>query len=251
MLLNAGICDYARNMALDCDIDSSCVFISDKTTPSTRLYYLGNFGVHEEVLSQYDDGGICNHDPFTDIRLNETYAAADDRRFFVASDPHVAQCGARAAPYWQFVSHHDIDVIGASSLRLQKRLYLVIGAHRSRKKRYARSVPVERLAYRIETLQNRVAAHLLHSLLDNGRGYRTLVDVVTDSRAEPVAQAVELSPRETEISRLVCQGRQNKEIAWRTGLSEYTVENQLRRIYQKFGIHNRSALVARMNGSAF
>ena len=59
----------------------------------------------------------------------------------------------------------------------------------------------------------------------------------------------ESSARETQVARLVCEGRRNKEIAWIASLSEYTVENHLRLIYQKLGIHNRAALVARMNAA--
>jgi hypothetical protein len=38
-------------LAQDCAINSTCFFISDKTTPVTQLHYLGNFGVSEEILS--------------------------------------------------------------------------------------------------------------------------------------------------------------------------------------------------------
>lgn len=246
MLLREDVAEHARNVARDCEIDSTCVFISDKTTPTTQLYYLGNFGVPEEVLSRYQRFGICDADPFTDVHTHESRTSSG---FHTTSDAAVARCGSRTGAYWDFVSQHDIDVVGASTLRLQPRLYLAIGVHRDKTRPHSGAVPMERLVASIEVLQNRIAANLLALLLDSGKGYRTLLDVVT-SRPDPArGMLTTLSARETQIARLVCEGRLNKEIAWIASLSEYTVENYLRRIYQKLGIHNRAALVARMNAA--
>ncbi|MFO1378525.1 MAG: helix-turn-helix transcriptional regulator [Steroidobacteraceae bacterium] len=244
MLLRQDVTEYARSIARDCDIDSTVVFISDKTTPLTQLFYLGNFGVSEEVLSRYRRFGICDADPFTDVHTHESHTSSG---FRAVDDPVIARCGSRAGSYWDFVSQHDVDVVGASTLRLQPRLYLAIGVHRLKATAHRGVVPVERLSHSIEVLQNKIAANLLALLLDGGKGYRTLLEVVS-SRPEPTADVLgRLSARETQVARLVCEGRQNKEIAWIASLSEYTVENHLRRIYQKLGIRNRAALVARMS----
>lgn len=246
MLLREDVAEYARNVVRDCDVDSTCVFISDKTTPTTQLYYLGNFGVSEEVLNRYRRFGICDADPFTDVHTHEGHASSG---FRAVADPVIARCGSRAGAYWDFVSQHHIDVVGASTLRLQPRLYLAIGVHRDRTDPHRGVVPMERLSHSIEVLQNKIAANLLALLLDGGKGYRTLLEVVS-SKPEPCGEMpARLSARETQVARLVCEGRQNKEIAWIASLSEYTVENHLRRIYQKLGIHNRAALVARMNAA--
>lgn len=244
MLISENLGEYARSLARDCRIDSTCVFISDKTTPQTQLHYLGNFGVSEEILSLYKRHGICDSDPFTDVLVNENRAQST---FRAANDSNVERCGLRADPYWDFVSQMDIDVVGAATLRLQSRLYLVIGAHRSKRQAYE-AVPFERLEHGIEILQNRIAANLLTLILEGGKGYKTLLNVVSCGNDGSGTTPVCLSPRETEVARLVCEGKQNKEIAWIAGLSECTVENHLRRIYQKLGIHNRAALVVRMNG---
>ena len=249
MQLNATIADYARNLSLDCDIDSTCVLITDKTTKATEVYYLGNFGVSNEVIDRYSRNGICDFDPYTDVLCQEHDAIDDTGNFRVANHPLIARCGRRAQSYWEFCAQHDVEVVGAATMRLQPRLYLTIGAHRDRRGGARGAVPVERLAFGIEVLQNKIATNLLSSLLGGGRGYHSLLSVVRpDAPVEPVPSAALLSARETEVARLVCAGKQNKEIAWIAGLSECTVENHLRRIYQKLGIHNRAALVARMNG---
>lgn len=247
MLVGANISEYAQNVARDCDIDSACVFISDKTTPATKIYNLWSFGVSEEVLDRYYDYLICDSDPFLDVLLHENRRDAS-HTFHAANDPLLAKCGSRAEDYWRFVSHEGVEVVGATTMRLQPRLYLVIGTHRLSKRRARATVPVEQLACGLEMLQAKVASSLLSSLLAGGKGYRTLISVIDPQAANDDHRLAELSPRETEVARLVCEGRQNKEIAWLSNLSECTVENHLRHIYQKLGIHNRAALVARMNG---
>lgn len=241
MRLSAEIQECAGSIARDCGVDSVCALLSDATAGAAQIHVLGNFGVDDAVLDLYREHRICDHDPFHDLRRH-------DRAGFRAVDhPTVQRCGEEARDYWRFVGQQDIEVVGAAVLPLQTRLHLSIGVHRGARLRHRRAVPVERLASRIEALQQRIALDLLRAMLASGRGYQSLVEALRPAPAAP--PPAELSARETEIARLVCQGKQNKEIAWSAGLSEYTVENHLRRIYRKFGIHNRAALVARMAGA--
>src|SRR5438552_147004 len=52
-----------------------------------------------------------------------------------------------------------------------------------------------------------------------------------------------LTPRETEIVRMVAQGLRNKVIAERLSISEGTVKVHLHNIYDKFGIDGRLELL--------
>jgi DNA-binding CsgD family transcriptional regulator len=51
-----------------------------------------------------------------------------------------------------------------------------------------------------------------------------------------------LSPREAEIATLVATGQRNRDVAAALFLSEKTVESHLARIYDKLGVHSRTAL---------
>ncbi len=53
-----------------------------------------------------------------------------------------------------------------------------------------------------------------------------------------------LSPRETEVLRLIAQGNTNKEIAKMLFLSVKTIETHRRNIYRKLKIHNRTHATA-------
>jgi DNA-binding NarL/FixJ family response regulator len=51
------------------------------------------------------------------------------------------------------------------------------------------------------------------------------------------------------VAELVLGGLSNKEIAARCRISELTVKDHLKHIYQKTGAHQRTALLARLLGT--
>lgn len=70
-----------------------------------------------------------------------------------------------------------------------------------------------------------------------------LADVVLESVAAPAHPVPELSPRESEVLRLVVEGLTAKQIAARLVLSPRTVENHVQRLLRKFEVPGRAALV--------
>ncbi len=68
-----------------------------------------------------------------------------------------------------------------------------------------------------------------------------LVRVRAQRQAHP-----SLSPRETEIARMVALGHPNKIIADILDISEWTVGTHLRRIFSKLGVNSRTAMVTRL-----
>ena len=52
-----------------------------------------------------------------------------------------------------------------------------------------------------------------------------------------------LTPRETEILKLIVSGCPNKQIAFRLHISEKTVRNHISNVYEKLGIYDRSQAV--------
>jgi DNA-binding NarL/FixJ family response regulator len=61
-----------------------------------------------------------------------------------------------------------------------------------------------------------------------------------DREGKPLSQ--HLSFREKQIVDLVCQARQNKEIAYQLHLSEGTIKEYLNRIFRKISVKNRTEL---------
>jgi len=55
-----------------------------------------------------------------------------------------------------------------------------------------------------------------------------------------------LSPREQEIARMVAKGLPNKTIAAVLEISTWTVGTHIRRMFAKFGVNSRAAMVAQL-----
>jgi DNA-binding CsgD family transcriptional regulator/tetratricopeptide (TPR) repeat protein len=76
---------------------------------------------------------------------------------------------------------------------------------------------------------------------------------VIDTVAEPPAPAPSggtsaLTPQEHRVSRLVAEGRSNREVAEVMVISRKTVEYHLHHVYQKLGLSSRSQLIRRLVG---
>lgn len=72
----------------------------------------------------------------------------------------------------------------------------------------------------------------------------TLIRTHSDEKA-----AVNLSPREQEIIRMIAKGYPNKTIADVLEISTWTVSTHLRRVFAKLKVNSRAAVVARSIGT--
>lgn len=70
-----------------------------------------------------------------------------------------------------------------------------------------------------------------------------LAGMVLDAVANPVATAPPLSPRESDVLRLIVEGLTARQIAGRLVLSPRTVENHVQRLLRKLDVPGRGALV--------
>ena len=84
---------------------------------------------------------------------------------------------------------------------------------------------------------------------DQATDLRLITDFVTGvpsavPSAAPVAGAGSLTPRETEVLRLLATGDSNSEIGRRLGIAVHTVERHLANLYRKIGARGRADAVA-------
>jgi DNA-binding NarL/FixJ family response regulator len=68
----------------------------------------------------------------------------------------------------------------------------------------------------------------------------------TEARWRQLAEYLELTPRQSEISRCICRGRTYKAIAAETGISINTVRMHMRALFEKLGAHDRLSTVLRI-----
>jgi len=98
----------------------------------------------------------------------------------------------------------------------------------------ARAVVFKRFA--IETLMDAVAA-----VVDGNVWFPPALQKHLTARLDEPAEEA-LTPRETEIAKLVALGLRNAEVAARLAISEVTVKTHLNNIFQKLGLRGRTAL---------
>jgi DNA-binding NarL/FixJ family response regulator len=92
------------------------------------------------------------------------------------------------------------------------------------------------LATRVE---GDVVEHVVYDMDVGGKRYLLV-------RTEPRATGRRLSPRESQIAALVAEGWPTKAIARHLGISFWTVGTYLRRVYTRFGVRSRAAMIARL-----
>ena len=73
-----------------------------------------------------------------------------------------------------------------------------------------------------------------------------LKEVQGNGQVNHLSDRFGLTPRENEILQLVSQGKTNDEIATRLGVSLRTIHKHLEHVYEKMGVENRTAAVARL-----
>ena len=64
----------------------------------------------------------------------------------------------------------------------------------------------------------------------------------TQPAIAPQDAYITLTPRERQIAQAIADGRTNRDIAARLGITEQTVKNHLTSIFEKVGVENRLQL---------
>jgi DNA-binding NarL/FixJ family response regulator len=91
-------------------------------------------------------------------------------------------------------------------------------------------------------LKNCVRGELLDAIRAVHAGRRVVCSDIAHALAEHALDAP-LTEREITVLRLVAEGHPNKQIAWRLVLSVDTIKAQLKTIFEKLGVHDRTHAV--------
>jgi PAS domain S-box-containing protein len=107
------------------------------------------------------------------------------------------------------------------------------------------STATEATAVLVATGGKRVAVELSAVSLMNGERVVGVFGLIEDRPDEtPTAPPPHLTPRQSEVLRLLEQGRSTKQIAAELHLSPETVRNHIRRLFQALGVNSRLEAVA-------
>lgn len=91
-----------------------------------------------------------------------------------------------------------------------------------------------------------VVAHpdALEALLEGHRSTKSAGDSAPPGEESPL-EVEQLTPREVEVLGMLAEGLGNKEIAWRTQISEHTVKFHVSSIFSKLGVASRTEAVTK------
>lgn len=83
-----------------------------------------------------------------------------------------------------------------------------------------------------------------------GHAYATrdaaLPRLFSDAQWQRLVAHFQLTPRQSDIARLICRGHTYKAIAMRTGISINTVRMHIRELFDKVRAHDRVSVVVRL-----
>lgn len=242
MLISRHVAGHSDAMVSECGLDSLSIFFSNRSDGPEGLTYLYHNGVSEAAQHAYQHGRVFEDDPFVGVM------GRDDRagELIWWEDERLSKVANRAVNYRDFISCHAVDVVGAWVQQIFPGHFLVIGAHCRPGGHRKSNVARRRFVHDITVISQMVIGELLEQALERLGGPAMLAPPPVHPRHDTLAL---LSVRENEIARLVGSGKQNKEIAYIAGISEFTVENHLRRIYRKLEVRNRAAMTAMLFGA--
>ncbi|MFD3309755.1 response regulator [Streptomyces sp. NPDC058694] len=107
-----------------------------------------------------------------------------------------------------------------------------------------KDLPAEELAHAVR-LAHAGVTQLDSSVARHLTAFLPALTPAPVAKPEPAETAAVLSPRETDILRLVAQGHTNREIAARLYLSEGTVKNHVSRILTRLALRDRTQAALR------
>lgn len=247
MRLDASIVARADALVDHCGLDSMSLFFCDRRRANPALHYLHHHGVSAEAQHIYEHERVFAEDPFPCV----VERAQSTGRMVRWNDRDLVGAADEAVAYRSFLTHYSVDVVGAFVQPVLPGLFLVLGAHCRPGAHRKSDVAHRLLEHEVEAVAGMVVGQLLRDTLSSGEGI-SLVDAWLTPAEQRNRRTGSLTRREREIADLVCAGKLNKQVAHLLSLSEFTVENHLRRIYRKLGVHNRAGMAAalRRDGSS-
>jgi DNA-binding CsgD family transcriptional regulator len=139
--------------------------------------------------------------------------------------------------YWRGLGNYGYRQTACMIHPLSRNLQLIIGMQMLQARK---NIQVDQALAAMEDWISDSSDYILEHSINALKNNRVVLSPLHN--LEDVAEGI--SPREQEVVFEILQGKSNKQIADSLSLSYYTVENHLRRIYKKFGVHSRTALIA-------
>ncbi|WP_286696064.1 helix-turn-helix transcriptional regulator [Spongiibacter sp. UBA1325] len=213
--------------------DNLCLFLFNSYSKKQALSFLCRYGMSERVHSSYIEN-LWAYDPF----LSAVGGSQDYPAPMVLERAQLEEDSGRAQPYWKFIDQAGYRDIVAASHPFSPGMYLVGGLMEQRQKANPSALSSGSVLGSLEMLVNGVASDFMESL--------TAGFFENNNNASNQLSNLHLTPREMEVVQALQTGRSNKQIAAALTLSEFAVEKHFKRLFRKFKVNNRTALLAKL-----
>jgi DNA-binding CsgD family transcriptional regulator len=250
---------------------------STQGRPSTSRRYreiLAPLGLGDELRAAFVAGGSCWGVGCLTRAVRSVPFTEDDARVIGRLGPHIAD-GLRTSLLLREASRPDPDPAGPGVLMLDEDLSVL--ATTPAAERWLDEIADDRFNGLPPSIVNVVA--VLHSLDGSGAssepqprvrvrtasgrwlvlhasylaadpGVRTVVVVIEPAQRNDLAplilQTHGLTPKESEVARLALLGHSTKEIGAALFISDHTVQDHFKAVFEKVGVGSRRELVTRM-----
>ncbi|MCB1667086.1 MAG: LuxR C-terminal-related transcriptional regulator [Porticoccaceae bacterium] len=231
---------YSRQILTKSGANGLSLFILDNSEGSANpISFLFHKHVSQEALQRYAQG-LYRYDPlipregsiyrncsqFTGIGL---WSSTQGQQAFY-------QNNAQTKPYWKYFSRLGFNETAVSFSSISKNLFLIIGLHSLGTRRH---LCIEKSQPDMENWLDECRESVIHFSIT-----KTLSKISDQEESEKLAALDEiLTNRQFQVVCELLKGKSNKQIAYSLKLSEYTIENYLKKIYKIFNLHSRSALI--------
>lgn len=214
------------------------LMLFDRQSPVHPIRMLQSWGIPDSISARYVDG-VCRSDPLL------PHASSSEKTLLLST-----RVGAKPksdfsqpVPDWHY--HRMLETAGyvetaACSYQVSRHIYAVVGLLLNRTQGHRSGILIDVALPCLEDWLILVTGDVRESAVRN-------VHFPTEQSGPANCDEMPgLTRREEQVVAELQKGLGNKQIADRLSLSRYTVENHLRRIYQKFDVHNRTALLAKL-----
>ncbi|MBR9913012.1 MAG: response regulator transcription factor [Gammaproteobacteria bacterium] len=218
--------------------DGVSLFLLDNSLENHPISFIYHKHLSEETLERYASS-LYKHDPLTPHRKSVLHSCSSFTGISV--DNTATSDGDPDSPngqqYWKYFKRLGFHETAVSFRAISSNMYLVIGLNLTVKRKHLSVDPA------IQSMDSWLKESCDYVIEFSVRNYnRECFHKKPEPQLEDLAE--HLTNREFQVVCELLQGKSNKQIAYTLSLSEYTIENYLRKIYRKFNVRSRTSLMA-------
>lgn len=219
-------------------VDAIALMLFDQRSSNHPIQMIKTWGIPGSISARYVDG-ICRSDPLL------PHASSSEKAMLLSTRVGAKPKSDFSQPVPDLHYHRMLETAGyvetaACSYQVSRHIYAVVGLLLNRSQGRRSGILIDVALPSLEDWLILVTGDIRESAV------RNVYFPKEESGPANCDEMPGLTRREEQVVAELQKGLGNKQIADRLSLSRYTVENHLRRIYQKFDVHNRTALMAKL-----